>query len=693
MKSIAVVSDSAFKNNRINPVGKILTNNIRDVFRSKVDIHNYYIDQLTDGDIIGDDLVLVMAASRATIIKDYVKNPSNIIVVKRTFLKSGVYPLFSIQKNTDVLVVNDDIETVLESVSSLYHIGVNHVNLIPFEKGKDYSNIHIAISPSEPELIPKYIETKIDVQSRVIDISTMLFIMNTLKIQDKETQRNFYDYYQKIFSPNNSIEDNYNNLLVRTEELDYLLDLSHDGILLTDQNGKILIHNKRFREILDISKNQVDQYLHDLLPELNFKQYYHHKTIDGLIHYHNKYINLEKKEIVHYNKDIKMYFSFQEVTYIKKLEQNLTQKLRQKGHIAKYTFEDIVSQSANISSIITKSKKIAQSDLTVLITGESGTGKEVLAQALHNSSKRKNQPFIPINAAAIPENLLESELFGYVKGSFTGALKDGKKGIFEMANNGTIFLDEIGDMPKHLQSKLLRVLQENQITPIGSEHIIDIDVRIIAATHKNLIDMVECGKFRRDLFYRLNIFPLELPPLRERKEDIMLLLDHFTHHKYKFHSSCIEILQAYNWPGNVRELRNVAHYITTLDEGPLLTLHALPNYIVPALSMQSNTSHTKEQNYTPFQKECLYLDEKINLDICISVLQSIKLLNDINKTSGRKHLLELLKKASIDLQESKLRKILNSLNNLELILIKKGRCGNFITEKGIQFLNFHHQKK
>ncbi|TCO69349.1 sigma-54 interaction domain-containing protein [Marinisporobacter balticus] len=691
MKSIAIVSDSAFKNNRVNPVGKILSKNIRDVFGSNVHINNYYIDQLTDHDIIKENLILVMASSRANMIKDYVENPSNIIVVKRTFLKSGVYPLFSIPKDTDVLVVNDDIETVLESVSSLYHIGVNHVNLVPFEKGKSYTYIHTAISPSELELIPNYIENKIDVGSRVIDISTILFIIKTLKIQDKETQMNFYDYYQKIFSPNDSIEDNYNNLLVRTEELDFLLDLSHDGILLTDQKGKILIHNKRFREILDITKNQIDKHLHNILPELNFKQYYHHKTIDDLIHYHNKYINVVKKEIIHYNKDIKMYFSFQEVTYIKKLEQNLTHKLRQKGHVAKYTFTDIVSQSKTISTIIEKSKKIAQSDLTVLITGESGTGKEVLAQALHNVSKRKNQPFIAINAAAIPENLLESELFGYAKGSFTGALKDGKKGIFEMASTGTIFLDEIGDMPNHLQSKLLRVLQEKQITPIGADHIIDIDVRIIAATHKNPIEMVETGSFRRDLFYRLNIFPLELPPLRKRKEDILLLLNHFTNYKYNFSDACIEILQAYNWPGNIRELSNVAHYIKTLDEGPLLTPYALPNYIIPALSIQKPVFDSKEQITIPFKKEYICLEEKTNLKISISVLQAIKLLNEINKTSGRKHLLELLKKSALALQESELRRIIKHLDAMDLIIIKKGRTGNFITEKGLQFLTIYQQ--
>ncbi|WP_432661888.1 sigma 54-interacting transcriptional regulator [Wukongibacter baidiensis] len=689
MKSIGIVSDSKLKNNRINPVGKTLAQNIKDVFDTKVIVRNYYIDQLTDHDVIEDDLVLVMAGSRANIIKDYVINPANIIVVRRTFLKSGVEPLYAIPKDTDVLVVNDNIETVLESVSALYHMGVTHINLIPFEEGKDYSRINVAVSPSEHEYIPDHIENKIDLGSRVIDISTMFFIISTLEVNDKETKKNFYNYYQKTVSIGGSIEDNYYKLLVRAEELDYLLDLSNDGILLTGTDGRILIYNSRFKEIFNLSKSYEGKYLHEVFEDLNLKQYYQFQEIEDLIHYKDKYINLEKKDIIHYNKEIKMFFSFQEVTHIKKLEQNLTRKLRQKGQIARYTFDDIHSQSKKISEVIEKSKKIAQSDLTVLITGESGTGKEVLAQALHNSSKRKKQPFIAVNAAAIPENLLESELFGYVKGSFTGALRHGKRGLFEQANNGTIFLDEIGDMPKHLQSKLLRVLQEKQITPIGADHVIDIDVRIIAATHKNPIEMVENGSFRKDLFYRLNVFPIKLPPLRERKVDIMLLLSKFTDYKYKFTNDCTQILKAYDWPGNIRELRNVAHYINTLDEGGILTKDSLPNYIVPALSLQMESCKSIINDDTFLSKERFHIEETVDIEMSISVLKAIKLLNEINKTSGRKHILKILERACIDLQESKLRKILNTLSETGLINIKKGRAGSYITEKGREFLNLY----
>jgi transcriptional regulator with PAS, ATPase and Fis domain len=369
-----------------------------------------------------------------------------------------------------------------------------------------------------------------------------------------------------------------------------------------------------------------------------------------------------------------MYFTFQEVTYIKKLEQNLSQKLRQKGQIARYSFDDIICASKSMDNIIEIAKKIAVTDLTVLITGESGTGKEVLAQAIHNSSSRKNQPFIAINGAAIPDNLLESELFGYVSGSFTGALKAGKKGLFEKANNGTIFLDEIGDMPNHLQSKLLRVLQERQITPIGSDSIIDIDVRVIAATHKDPREMIKTGSFRKDLFYRLNVFPIQLPPLKDRIEDIEELLHYFTESKFQFTSHCIEILKQHDWPGNIRELFNVSQYISTLQTSSIVDSNALPSYLITPL------------NNSPYEKEKIIIEEKIDFSTAILVLSSIDFLNNIKKTAGRKHLMEIIEKNGDYIEENALKKTITILNSLDFIIIKKGRSGNFITEKGKDFL-------
>ncbi len=236
--------------------------------------------------------------------------------------------------------------------------------------------------------------------------------------------------------------------------------------------------------------------------------------------------------------------------------------------------ENILGQTKIMQDLKSKVKKIALSTSTVLVTGESGTGKEVFARAIHNEGNRKAKAFVAINCGAIPDTLLESELFGYVKGAFTGADPMGKMGKFELANKGTIFLDEIGDMPIYLQTKLLRVLQERKITRVGSNKEIDIDVRVIAATNKNLKELIKENKFREDLFYRLNVIPFDIPPLRERIEDIELLIEFFI---YKYTNlldksfESIEITEEvkkafyrYSWPGNVRELENTIEFIVNM---------------------------------------------------------------------------------------------------------------------------------
>lgn len=242
-----------------------------------------------------------------------------------------------------------------------------------------------------------------------------------------------------------------------------------------------------------------------------------------------------------------------------------------------FSLDSIVGKSPAISSVFELVKTVAPSSANILITGESGSGKELVARAIHNYSPRKNKSFVPINCTAIPENLLESELFGHVKGSFTGAIAD-KKGLFEEANGGTLFLDEIGDMSLQLQAKLLRVLQDRQIRPVGGNQVKDVDVRIVAATHRDLKIMAKDGKFREDLYYRLNVVPLRVPPLRERKEDIPLLVESFIK-KYALRNNskvnsvspeAIGILLAHPWPGNVRELENVIERAVVLSTGEVI---------------------------------------------------------------------------------------------------------------------------
>jgi len=293
---------------------------------------------------------------------------------------------------------------------------------------------------------------------------------------------------------------------------------------------------------------------------------------------------------------------------------------------------DTIIVSASLKNIFALSKKAAKVDSTVLITGESGSGKEVVANYIHQKSERSQKPFIKINCGAIPETLLESELFGYKKGAFTGASKKGKKGMFELANTGTIFLDEIGELPLSLQVKLFRVIQEEEVVPIGGTEPVKLSVRIIAATSKNLKKLIENNSFREELYYRLNVIPLEIPPLRERKDDIKPLITHFVNKfskKYKngtlyFSNKLNKRLENYHWPGNVRELKNIIERIVVLSDNDI----ADESYLPKIIHQKNSETFPVEVNKILPVKQILNMAEKKLLE---RVVQKFKTNEEIAK--------------------------------------------------------------
>lgn len=266
-------------------------------------------------------------------------------------------------------------------------------------------------------------------------------------------------------------------------------------------------------------------------------------------------------------------------------------------------FSNIIGKSPELVEVIKKAEIASQSDSSIILKGESGTGKELFARSIHNASPRKNNPFVAINCGAIPDNLLESELFGYESGAFTGASLKGKIGKFELANNGTLFLDEIGDLPLHLQPKLLRVLQEKQIIRVGGNTPIKINVRIISATHRNLDELIENKTFRHDLFYRLNVIPIGLPSLRQREEDILLCSEYILQkicqqmniNKKKLSKEVEKIFLQHHWPGNIRELENVIEYAVNFSSGDEITIEDLPDYCITQIK-----SEIKEGNLNTY---------------------------------------------------------------------------------------------
>lgn len=297
-------------------------------------------------------------------------------------------------------------------------------------------------------------------------------------------------------------------------------------------------------------------------------------------------------------------------TRLEKVERELNEK---------YGFEKIIGHSQVMQQVFSSIRDVAYSDATIMIQGESGTGKELIARAIHHNSSRKNQDLIAFNCSALTESLVESELFGHVKGAFTHAIND-KRGLFEVADHGTLFLDEIGDLSPHIQSKLLRVLQEGEIMRVGSTEVRKVDVRIIAATHFNLEEMVQKGKFRPDLFYRLNVINVELPNLRARKEDIEVLTLHFiekfnqkTNKKIKgIEPAAMEAMKTYNWPGNVRELENAIERATVIEKTEWITLNSLPvtlqrakSFIDHPFNVPESAASVITQSYKEAKKQAL----------------------------------------------------------------------------------------
>ncbi len=311
------------------------------------------------------------------------------------------------------------------------------------------------------------------------------------------------------------------------------------------------------------------------------------------------FIVFTKKDRIKYLNNIEMYEELMH-NFITTIEKCLTSsKIEQSGKKQTkasqphddITFDHIIGNAASFKKVIQKAKMVAPNDVPIMITGESGTGKEMLASAIHYGSNRKGNAFIAINCGAIPENLMESELFGYIEGAFTGASSKGRIGKFELANGGTIFLDEVTEMPIFLQTKLLRVLQERRIERLGSNHTIDLDVRVISATNKDIKSLINEGLFRADLYYRLNVIPLILPPLRERYDDIVPLMNYFMTkhssyisnrmvHEFNVAKNVFEFLKSYEWPGNIRELENVIiHMLNMMDNEGNVTMDSLPVYL------------------------------------------------------------------------------------------------------------------
>ena len=624
------------------------------------------------------DLILTLSPIVTDIFMKFNHKEIDIIQGKRTILNDSFNKLQDLPSGSKAMLVSTNRVFALDLAAFLYMSGVNNIDFVPvYPKLRDTPDLDIAITAAQLMHVPSRAKYIIDIGWRCISTSTYMTLISTLNIKSAYFIKKLNRYSKTVVNL-----DFKNTSLDKISKLENLLNIVIDeidyGVIITNITNKIIYTNTSFSNMINVNLNSLNTFYLDnnIIPHKLYKEINKSHIIN------NKIVFLEeiKKELIISKQPIKIYdeilayvITIKDVTQVQDLERQLRGQLKKKGYIAKYTFDNVLGSSSSIKNCINQAKKIANIPKSILTIGESGTGKEIFTQAIHNFSDRKDKPFVAINCASIPSELLESELFGYEEGSFTGAKRGGKRGLFEIAHTGTLFLDEIGDINLTVQAKLLRVLEEKEVMRIGGNDIIPINVRIIAATNRNLESLIKENKFRMDLYYRLNAFTLFLPPLRERRNDIPIIIENIISEsgfKNKcFDSELMEVMCRYNWRGNVRELKNCIEYMIYTG-GEILTIDDLPKNIYNDII--KNTPNKIE----PFP-ELSSIDRKIAIEI-MGILRS--------KSIGRRSILKICLGRGYTVSENKIRNILDFLRHKGLLTCGKGRTGSFITKEGIQFL-------
>ncbi len=645
---------------------------------------------------ISADLVVFSSMEMYEISKDLVDPNCPIIIANRALNMSFIDKLFSIPNGTEVLVVNDLLSTAQEVINILIEVGVDQLSYHAYAPGELYDpQIQYAVTPAEVALIPKHIQNKIDLGARIIDITTIIEILTRLDLLDEKSRFISSKYVETIIRLNKRLSDSIVDATITNKYLNKVLNHVNDGLIAYDEKGIITVYNETsetifgMRSAFVIGKNitQIikDQSIRDFLLNPSVKDEIVGKIRD------NQYI-IDKMA---FDKSQSYICTIKDTRDSLNFEKKIRQMMMKKGLVAKYHMSDIIGNSQAIRSTVEKAKKLATTDLSILIRGESGVGKEIFSSAIHNASHRNNGPFLAINFSALPEELAESELFGYEEGSFTGAKKGGKKGLFEEANGGTIFLDEIGDISPRLQARLLRVLQEKEIRRIGGAEIIPIDVRVIAATNRDLVKMCQQGQFREDLYHRLRKLYLKIPPLREHIEDLDELIAHFIRLSggkvLTFSAEVFNMLCTNPWTGNVRELQNLVDYFQAINIDQEIQITDLPDDYFESLNIDLMKFNQCPQHLTVQVTETKFNPLLLGIsNLTVEDKLIIKIIGEANLNGsgiGRKGVSEIAKKSQIDLTDNRVRLKANRLMSKGLISIEPGRCGMKLTEQGFNCFN------
>lgn len=675
MKKIAVIASE-------KEYAEYLKGNLDKYFKKYAQINTYSIEDIDTIDYIREKFVIISSFTIFRKVKTKITEHSELIIASLTLSIDGVEKLNKLPKHTKALLVNIDYRLCMLVITTLYKLGFRDLELVPYYKGiTEYDkSITIAITPDEKHLVPKEIKRVINIGQRVIDLNCIIEIADKLGVKNILDNEEALKSVKKIVPSNLGIERMLGEKEDLTEKINALVRMMEQGIIITDLAGKIYLSNNKANKLLKSRSDIIKGFnISEIIPEINIIET--SLKNNELININGNNLIVTITPIITNNEISGSIITIDNFKDIEKRQHNIRTKIIGRGHNAEYKFDDIIGESKIIRETKDIAKRMASSDSSVLIFGESGTGKELFAQSIHNSSPRRNYHFVAINCSALPESLLESELFGYEEGAFSGAKKGGKIGLFELTHKGTLFLDEIGEMPLSLQSKLLRVIEEKKIMKIGDKDLIDIDVRIIAATNRNLIEMIKKSDFRKDLYYRLNVLPLRIPNLRDRKEDILIIADYFNkkmNNKFTFSEGAVKKILNHNWPGNIRELRNIIEYLTNLNK-KIVEQQDIP------ISNKNNMTISiplKKTDNEMINKFIINEGRKLNLYsfILTEMEKSFKRRDNI----GRTKLTKIAKENDLFITEQEIRNGMNKLNSYGFIISGRGRKGSIITDLGLE---------
>jgi len=672
--------------------GKFYAKQINELFGEYADITFYSV---SDGSAMGmlpkADLFAISTDAYGSAKEEERHIPANSLTmgIEVSYRWETLQELELIPSGTRALYVNLTDTMAREAIAQLQQLGINQIHFIPF-----YPNavlnvpVDMAITPDEERYVPPEIEHVLNIGQRPCTSGMMVEIALRLNLGHLLETKNFQSYFKIMATSNYGFNQMYARALRLESQFHILMEILDEGLVGVDENGLIFSCNNKVCQITKVTKSLIiGKYGEEIFPYIPFSKALRDKKelLPKVIKLDGVNITVAVVPVLRQKKCIGAFAILQEFSKLESKQNELRSQLLKRGHFAKYTFDDIIGESPSILKIKNILKRMAVTESPVLIVGETGTGKELLAHAVHRASTRSKGPFVAINVAAMPENLLESELFGYDEGAFTGAKKGGRPGLFEFAHNGTLFLDEVEGMSQAMQIKLLRVLQEGEVMRVGGSEIVNVDVRIIAATNESLEQKVQENSFRKDLYYRLNTLTVVVPLLKNRVEDISLLIEHFKHElkgNFELSKEVKHFLYQYAWPGNIRELRNAVEYFVYTGKH-LIEMTDLPPTVIYDRALSATGVAKKEQPTLP-----VVISE--NISPFWFVLEQLYLAANQDRFIGRDKLLLAAKEQGLLLSQREIRNTLKDMAEQGLVKVGKGRGGSRLTLAGKEYWQNHN---